>query len=225
MISRANRRGPPTSGTRRPRTVRYRKGGCPPGYRYDRRRRMGDMPPGTSIAMSVGSTQVGTMERIDETDSDRKLRFEKRPCCSMLFRAVPRSGGAGISAQAPRFQEPCGLGGGAEPPRIPGIHRKTGFAGADHPVLMAGPGQVPHVFGNIESRAFQGRAGPCLARRMWTVTGQHRSKRAPGNPGNLGGPAPPPRPQDSSPTRRRAAGPHRAECGRHRQRRAGQGAF
>ena len=40
MISRANRRGAPTSGRRRPRTVRYRKGGCPPGYRYDRRRRM-----------------------------------------------------------------------------------------------------------------------------------------------------------------------------------------
>ena len=40
MISPANRRGPPTSGRRRPRTVRYRKGGCPPGYRYDRRRRM-----------------------------------------------------------------------------------------------------------------------------------------------------------------------------------------
>lgn len=40
MISRANRRGAPISGKRRPRTVRYRKGGCPPGYRYDRRRRM-----------------------------------------------------------------------------------------------------------------------------------------------------------------------------------------
>ena len=40
MISLANRRGAPTSGRRRPRTVRYRKGGCPPGYRYDRRRRM-----------------------------------------------------------------------------------------------------------------------------------------------------------------------------------------
>ena len=40
MISRANRRGAPTSGRRRPRTVRYRKGGCPPGYRYDRRRKM-----------------------------------------------------------------------------------------------------------------------------------------------------------------------------------------
>ncbi len=33
------------------------------------------MPPGTSIAMSVGSIQVGTMERIDTTDTDRKLRF------------------------------------------------------------------------------------------------------------------------------------------------------
>ena len=40
MISLANRRGAPTSGRRRPRTVRYRKGGCPPGYRYDRRRKM-----------------------------------------------------------------------------------------------------------------------------------------------------------------------------------------
>ncbi len=36
----ADRRGPATSRERRPRTVRYRKGGCPPGYRYDRRRRM-----------------------------------------------------------------------------------------------------------------------------------------------------------------------------------------
>ncbi len=33
------------------------------------------MPPGTSIVMSVGFTQVGTMERIDRTDPDRKLRF------------------------------------------------------------------------------------------------------------------------------------------------------
>ena len=40
MISPANRRGPASSRERRPRTVRYRKGGCPPGYRYDRRRRM-----------------------------------------------------------------------------------------------------------------------------------------------------------------------------------------
>lgn len=36
----ADRRGPAISRERRPRTVRYRKGGCPPGYRYDRRRRM-----------------------------------------------------------------------------------------------------------------------------------------------------------------------------------------
>ena len=36
----ADRRGPATSRERRPRTVRYRKGGCPPGYRYDRRRKM-----------------------------------------------------------------------------------------------------------------------------------------------------------------------------------------
>ena len=36
----AGRRGPATSRERRPRTVRYRKGGCPPGYRYDRRRKM-----------------------------------------------------------------------------------------------------------------------------------------------------------------------------------------
>ncbi len=35
----------------------------------------GDMPPGTSIVMSVGSILVGTMERIDTTDPDRKLRF------------------------------------------------------------------------------------------------------------------------------------------------------
>ncbi len=33
------------------------------------------MPPGTSIVMSVVSTQVGIMERIDTTDTDRKLRF------------------------------------------------------------------------------------------------------------------------------------------------------
>ncbi len=36
------------------------------------------MPLGTSIAMSVGSIQVGIMERIDNTDPDRKLRFMKR---------------------------------------------------------------------------------------------------------------------------------------------------
>ena len=36
------------------------------------------MLPGTSIAMSVGSIQVGIMERIDRTDPGRKLRFEKR---------------------------------------------------------------------------------------------------------------------------------------------------
>jgi len=36
------------------------------------------MPPGTSIVMSVGFTRVGIMERIDGTDSDRKLRFMKR---------------------------------------------------------------------------------------------------------------------------------------------------
>ena len=40
MISLVNRRGAPSRGRRRPRTVRYRKGGCPPGYRYDRRRKM-----------------------------------------------------------------------------------------------------------------------------------------------------------------------------------------
>ncbi len=35
----------------------------------------GDMLRGTSIVMSVGSIQVGIMERIDTTDPDRKLRF------------------------------------------------------------------------------------------------------------------------------------------------------
>ena len=32
---------------------------------------------GTSIAMSVGSIQVGTMEKTDTTDTDRRLRFQK----------------------------------------------------------------------------------------------------------------------------------------------------
>ena len=43
MISLANRRGPATSRERRPRSPKalpYRKGGCPPGYRYDRRKKM-----------------------------------------------------------------------------------------------------------------------------------------------------------------------------------------
>jgi hypothetical protein len=43
MISLANRRGPATLRERRPRSPKalpYRKGGCPPGYRYDRRKKM-----------------------------------------------------------------------------------------------------------------------------------------------------------------------------------------